>query len=82
LFKSVNSAWRICTDEGSEVKELTPEWFTAPAFLSNKNGFNLGVCQNGTPVSDVELPYWAKTPEEFVSVHRAVSKSFEMFFML
>eukprot|EP00615_Pteridomonas_danica_P005817 CAMPEP_0114332244 /NCGR_PEP_ID=MMETSP0101-20121206/2953_1 /TAXON_ID=38822 ORGANISM="Pteridomonas danica, Strain PT" /NCGR_SAMPLE_ID=MMETSP0101 /ASSEMBLY_ACC=CAM_ASM_000211 /LENGTH=2382 /DNA_ID=CAMNT_0001462853 /DNA_START=527 /DNA_END=7678 /DNA_ORIENTATION=- len=75
LFKSVNSAWKICTDEGSEVKELTPEWYSAPAFLSNKNDFNFGVCQNGTPVGDVELPYWAKTPEEFIAVQRAALES-------
>lgn len=54
------------------MKELTPEWFTAPAFLANNNSFDLGICQNGMPVGDVELPYWAKTPEEFVAVHRAV----------
>jgi hypothetical protein len=58
------------------VKELTPEWYTTPAFLTNRgNRFDLGTCQNGAVVKDVELPYWAKTAEDFVATHRAALES-------
>lgn len=38
----------------------------------NANSYNLGVMEDGTVVSDVELPPWAKTPEEFVRINRQV----------
>lgn len=38
----------------------------------NANTYNLGVMEDGTAVSDVELPPWAKTPEEFVRINRLV----------
>lgn len=41
----------------------------------NSNNYNLGVMDDGTVVSDVELPPWAKTPEEFVRTNRLVSTS-------
>jgi len=77
LFKSVSGAWHQCTDQGSEVKELTPEWFSAPAFLHNSqhNRHELGQCQDGTQVGDVELPYWAVSAEDFVGQHRAALES-------
>jgi len=44
----------------SEVKELLPEFFYQPEFLRNANGIDLGALSEGTRVSDVELPPWAK----------------------
>lgn len=38
----------------------------------NENNYNLGVMDDGTVVSSVELPPWAKTPEEFVRINRLV----------
>lgn len=38
----------------------------------NANNYSLGVMDDGTVVSDVELPLWAKTPEEFVRINRLV----------
>lgn len=38
----------------------------------NANNYNLGVMEDGTVVSDVELPPWAKSPEEFVRINRLV----------
>ena len=61
LFRSVSGAFHVCTDEGQEVKELTPEWYSAPAFLKNVNGLQLGATQAGARVGDVELPFWAKS---------------------
>jgi len=57
------------------VKELIPEFFYLPEFLVNHNGFNLGVKQSGTPISDVQLPPWAATPEDFIrsiSIHSSL----------
>lgn len=41
----------------------------------NFNNYNLGVMDDGTVVSDVELPPWAKTSEEFVRINRLVRLS-------
>lgn len=38
----------------------------------NSNGYGLGDRDDGTPVCDVELPAWAKTPEDFVRINRMV----------
>lgn len=38
----------------------------------NNNGYGLGDRDDGTPVCDVELPAWAKTPEDFVRINRMV----------
>jgi len=60
LFNSVPATWKMCTTVMSEVKELTPEFYALPAFLENHNHIDLGTLHNGTKVSDVELPPWAK----------------------
>lgn len=38
----------------------------------NSNEYELGVRDDGVPVSDVELPVWAKKPEDFVRINRMV----------
>lgn len=45
LFSSVARSWDMCTSALSEVKELTPEWYTLPDFLTNVNDFDLGSAQ-------------------------------------
>ncbi|KAG7254329.1 hypothetical protein CRUP_010748, partial [Coryphaenoides rupestris] len=50
----------------NEHAELIPEFYYLPEMFVNSNDYNLGVMEDGTAVSDVELPLWAKTPEEFV----------------
>lgn len=45
LFNSVARSWDMCTSALSEVKELTPEWYSLPDFLTNVNGFALGNAQ-------------------------------------
>lgn len=75
LFYSLPSAWNNCLQSPSDVKELTPEFFYLPEFLRNSNEFDLGVKQDGERVNDVELPPWAKTPEEFIKIHREALES-------
>ncbi|XP_077379814.1 lipopolysaccharide-responsive and beige-like anchor protein isoform X5 [Festucalex cinctus] len=74
-FSSVSRAWRNCQRDTSDVKELIPEFYYLPEMFVNTNTYNLGVMEDGTTVSDVELPPWAKTPEEFVRINRQALES-------
>lgn len=42
------------------LQELIPEFYYLPEIFVNSNNYNLGVMDDGTVVSDVELPPWAK----------------------
>eukprot|EP01032_Pedospumella_encystans_P019712 gene19712-22413_t len=75
LFSSIPRSFKHNTTQLSEVKELTPEWFTTPDMFRNVNNFALGQTQDGDHVDDVELPPWAATPEEFVRINRAALES-------
>jgi Beige/BEACH domain len=72
LFSSIPRAWHLCTSALSEVKELTPEWYSTAEFLKNANGFDLGTTQDGETVNNVTLPKWANTAEDFIIKHRYV----------
>ncbi|KAL7841223.1 hypothetical protein SRHO_G00249140 [Serrasalmus rhombeus] len=74
-FSSVSRAWRNCQRDTSDVKELIPEFFYLPEMFVNSNNYNLGVMDDGTVVSDVELPPWAKSPEEFIRINRLALES-------
>lgn len=74
-FSSVSRAWRNCQRDTSDVKELIPEFYYLPEMFVNANTYNLGVMEDGSVVSDVELPPWAKTPEEFVRINRLALES-------
>ncbi|XP_036439728.1 lipopolysaccharide-responsive and beige-like anchor protein isoform X2 [Colossoma macropomum] len=74
-FSSVSRAWRNCQRDTSDVKELIPEFFYLPEMFVNSNNYNLGVMDDGTVVSDVELPPWAKSAEEFVRINRLALES-------
>jgi hypothetical protein len=51
------------------------ELFYCPDFLRNSNRFDLGVMQNNERLDDVVLPPWAKTPEDFIRIHREALES-------
>uniref|UniRef100_A0A3Q4MDJ8 Neurobeachin n=1 Tax=Neolamprologus brichardi TaxID=32507 RepID=A0A3Q4MDJ8_NEOBR len=74
-FSSVSRAWRNCQRDTSDVKELIPEFYYLPEMFVNASNYNLGVMEDGTVVSDVDLPPWAKTPEEFVRINRLALES-------
>ncbi|XP_067355901.1 lipopolysaccharide-responsive and beige-like anchor protein isoform X4 [Channa argus] len=74
-FSSVSRAWRNCQRDTSDVKELIPEFYYLPEMFVNANSYNLGLMEDGTVVSDVELPPWAKSPEEFVRISRLALES-------
>ena len=75
LFSSIPGCWQNIMTSNSDVKELIPEFFYCPEFLRNINRLDLGVKQNGEKVSDVILPPWAKTPEEFIRINREALES-------
>ncbi|XP_069487363.1 lipopolysaccharide-responsive and beige-like anchor protein isoform X2 [Ambystoma mexicanum] len=74
-FSSISRAWRNSQRDTSDVKELIPEFYYLPEMFVNFNNYNLGVMDDGAVVSDVELPPWAKTPEEFVRINRLALES-------
>ncbi|CAH8494234.1 unnamed protein product [Schistosoma turkestanicum] len=75
-FYSIPNAWRFILDNPNDNKELIPEFFFLPEFLRNSNNFDLGYRQsNQSRIHDVELPNWAKTPEEFIRKHRGALES-------
>lgn len=76
LFQSIESTYRNCLSNTSDVKELIPEFFYMPEFLVNSNSYHLGVKQDGEPLGDVTLPLWAKgSPEEFIHRNREALES-------
>ncbi|UZJ53931.1 hypothetical protein CBS101457_003251 [Exobasidium rhododendri] len=71
-FSSLGQAFSSAS-EGSlgDVRELIPEAYYLPEFLTNSNHFEFGKTQNGVKVDDVELPPWAKgDPRLFIKLHR------------
>ncbi|XP_076995955.1 lipopolysaccharide-responsive and beige-like anchor protein isoform X2 [Tamandua tetradactyla] len=74
-FSSISRAWRNSQRDTSDIKELIPEFYYLPEMFVNFNNYNLGVMDDGTVVSDVELPPWAKTAEEFVRINRLALES-------
>ncbi|KAJ2160579.1 hypothetical protein GGF46_002175, partial [Coemansia sp. RSA 552] len=74
-FHSIGETWNSCMTGPGDVKELIPEFFYLPEFLTNHNGLDLGVKQNGTRLGDVKLPPWAATPEEFIRINRQALES-------
>lgn len=75
-FHSFEGTWKMLMESPNDVKELIPEFFYLPEFLTNMNGFDLGRLQ-GTKeqVDDVRLPAWASSPEDFIYKHRKALES-------
>ncbi|KAG8229067.1 hypothetical protein J437_LFUL005700 [Ladona fulva] len=75
-FHSIPQTWKLLMDNPNDVKELIPEFFYMPEFLTNHNGFDLGHLQGSKePVKDVTLPKWASSPEDFIYKHRDALES-------
>lgn len=75
MFSSMEAAWRGCTTNSSDVKELVPELFYFPEILQNINRLDLGTTQNGRKIDGVALPPWCKDSFEFISMHREALES-------
>uniref|UniRef100_A0A8C6LM26 Neurobeachin n=1 Tax=Nothobranchius furzeri TaxID=105023 RepID=A0A8C6LM26_NOTFU len=74
-FSGIGRAWRNCQRDTADVKELIPEFYYLPEMFVNSNEYELGVRDDGVSVCDVELPAWAKKPEDFVRINRMALES-------
>nr|XP_009936431.1 PREDICTED: neurobeachin [Opisthocomus hoazin] len=74
-FSSVARSWRNSQRDTSDVKELIPEFYYLPEMFVNSNGYNLGIREDEVIVNDVDLPPWAKKPEDFVRINRMALES-------
>ncbi|EEC02964.1 nbeal1, putative [Ixodes scapularis] len=75
-FHSMEGTWKMLMESPNDVKELIPEFFYLPEFLTNMNGFDLGRLQSSKErVDDVKLPLWASSPEDFIYKHRKALES-------
>ncbi|CAM9129947.1 unnamed protein product, partial [Ectocarpus fasciculatus] len=77
LFRSIGQSWLSASrDNLQDVRELVPEFFFLPDFLTNSNKFELGVTQRGEKIDDIILPPWANnSPAEFIKKHREALES-------
>ena len=78
LFYSIEKAWSSASkDNMTDVRELIPEFFYLPNFLTNINGYDLGTRQaDGESIADVSLPPWAKGDSKiFIAKNREALES-------
>ena len=78
MFFSIEKAWMSASRQNmTDVRELTPEFFYLPEFLTNVNGYDFGTRQNSDQsIGTVELPPWAKgDPKVFIAKHREALES-------
>jgi hypothetical protein len=76
LFDSIGKAYESASEKNmGDVRELIPEFFYLPEFLTNVNKFNFGVKQGtGEAIDSIVLPPWAHgDPKIFIQRHREVS---------
>ena len=76
-FHSLATSWKMASElSASDVKELIPELFYLPEMFENKEQLRLGTRQNGSVVSNVDLPPWSGgDARTFVRVHRQALES-------
>ena len=71
MFYSMKDTWDSCLQNPTDLKELIPEFFCgAGDFLKNSEDLDLGRRQTGDRVDNVELPAWAKSPQDFIRKNR------------
>ncbi|XP_019848853.1 PREDICTED: WD repeat and FYVE domain-containing protein 3-like isoform X2 [Amphimedon queenslandica] len=77
MFHSIPEAWRSASESNmADIKELIPEFFYLPDFLTNTNQYDLGIKQNMEELGDIILPPWSKgDPLEFIRVNREALES-------
>ena len=78
LFYSIEKAWISASrDNMSDVRELIPEFFFLPDFLTNINDYDFGTRQgSGGRVDSVVLPPWARgDPKIFIAKNREALES-------
>jgi hypothetical protein len=77
MFYSIRGAWdSVSAKNMADVRELTPEFFFLPDFLTNVNGYDFGLRSDGSRIDNVQLPPWAKgDPAIFIAKQREALES-------
>ncbi|XP_059529105.1 protein FAN isoform X1 [Myotis daubentonii] len=76
MFNSIAETWKNCLDGATDFKELIPEFYGDDvSFLVNSLKLDLGKRQGGQMVDDVELPPWARSPEDFLQKSKEALES-------
>jgi len=77
MFYSIRGAWDSASEKNmADVRELTPEFFFLPDFLTNVNGYDFGLRASGERIDEVALPPWAKgDPTIFIEKQREALES-------
>lgn len=77
MFYSIQGAWDSASAKNmADVRELTPEFFFLPDFLTNVNGYDFGLRSDGSRIDNVQLPPWAKgDPAIFIAKQREALES-------
>ncbi|KAF9701788.1 hypothetical protein EKO04_001077 [Ascochyta lentis] len=77
MFYSIQNAWESASNKNmADVRELTPEFFFLPDFLTNVNGYNFGLRSDESSIDNVQLPPWAKgDPAIFIAKQREALES-------
>ena len=76
LFFSLQESYKGATEEISDVRELTPEFYYCPEILVNFEKHDFGVQQTGNRVNNVRLSTWSEKPVDnanpynFIKMHR------------
>ena len=52
---------------------MIPEFYYLPDMFMNSNSYKMDETEENKLVSDVELPPWAKSAEDFVRINRMVT---------
>ncbi|KAJ5077128.1 beige/beach-related [Anaeramoeba ignava] len=82
IFKSIPKTWKAIQENDGDyfIAELTPEFFHLPDFLRKQKIFkhkheNLNEKTILQEISNVELPKWAKTAEDFIQIQQEALES-------
>ena len=77
LFQSIGASFKSSSEQNmGDVRELIPEFYYLPEFLTNFNKFAFGFKSNGEAVDEVILPKWAHgDPRLFIQRHREALES-------
>lgn len=76
MFHSMRETWESSLTNPTDLKELIPEFFCGSGdFLNNIDDLELGRRHTGDRLDSVELPPWAKRPQDFVRKMRKALES-------
>ncbi|KAJ6245165.1 neurobeachin [Anaeramoeba flamelloides] len=82
MFLSICESFQSTILNNSDVRELIPEFYYFPEFLSNLNNTNFGVLNlnehhlENRRIGNIKVPKWANNSfEEFIKIHRRALES-------